>query len=45
MAGKPTSSALDALLRGKDQGSSFPMAVDHDVDDLDDDDLEREVDG
>jgi ribonuclease P/MRP protein subunit POP5 len=45
MAGKPASSALDALLRGKDQGPSLATAMDQDVDDLDDDDLEMEVDG
>jgi ribonuclease P/MRP protein subunit POP5 len=45
MAGKPSSGALDALLRGKDSGRSLAMVVDQDNDDLEDDDLEMEVDG
>ncbi|KAK4448072.1 ribonuclease P/MRP protein subunit POP5 [Podospora aff. communis PSN243] len=45
MAGKQTSSALHALLRGRDQGSSLAMPVDQDVDELDDDDSGMEVDG
>jgi len=45
MAGKPSSGALDALLRGNDPGRGLAMAVDQDDDDLKDDDLEMEDDG
>ncbi|KAK0627258.1 Rpp14/Pop5 family-domain-containing protein [Immersiella caudata] len=45
MAGKPTSGALDALLRGKEQGRSLAMVVDDDGDDLGRDDSEMGLDG